>query len=73
MAIYFNHVTAYTISCVIGSDYIRIELFVVDYTTTNDVPIFTGNTSNVNTVGYLVELEVVKVTKIVLERGTKLQ
>jgi hypothetical protein len=73
VAIYFDHVTAYTISCVIGADYIRIELFVVDYTTTNDLRIFTGNTSNVNTVGYLVELEVVKVTKIVLERGTKLQ
>ena len=59
VAIYFDHVTAYTISCVIGSDYIRVELFVVDYATTDDLRIFTGNTSNENTVGYLVNLEVV--------------
>ena len=36
VAIYFDHVTAYTISRVIGSDYIRVELFVVDYATTDD-------------------------------------
>lgn len=73
MAVLYNPVTAYAVVGICGSIYIGVKLFVVDDSATIDGAALAVDTPDVDTIGYLVELEVVKVTEIVLERNTDLQ